>query len=266
MSKLKTEFVAHHEGPMPLYLDDGEMNFEKTDWFKSVVAKVRWTVCGAHTGEWKISQIKDLIGCMLDIDTIDENFAFVDKHQMKRSYDASKGDGMARRFVGAFLEGNYDEATDALIAWCSRSIKFLFDAIEYKCPHYFDRTWVIVAASLVATPETTMLTLKVEQRFKSISIPKKKALSIFIEECIGISEYWGNCAKNPKEAADGAIFSMLNLIDGSRMEMPAMDLVLRPHPEDKAYCIDAEEDYFEDGMVINDETMLHEEYCAVKDK
>lgn len=57
----------------------------------------------------------------------------------------------------------------------------------------------------------------------------------------------------------GVTFSILGILDGSSMGLPAFDLVLRPHPDDKEFFIEQGLDWFEDGMVINEEVILHEE-------
>lgn len=41
------------------------------------------------------------------------------------------------------------------------------------------------------------------------------------------------------------------MLDGCA-DLPAMDVSMRPHEEDKAYRIKQDEDYYEPGMVIND--------------
>ncbi len=76
----------------------------------------------------------------------------------------------------------------------------------------------------------------------------------------GIAQYWGDVkGRTDRERLDGLCFSFLTMIDGSNVELPSMDLVLRPHPDDKAFAEANDENYYEDGMVIND-AMLHEEW------
>lgn len=58
----------------------------------------------------------------------------------------------------------------------------------------------------------------------------------------------------------GLAFSILSAIDGTSMGLPAFDLVARPHPDNKQYRIDQGEQWIEDGMCINDDVMLHEEF------
>ena len=61
----------------------------------------------------------------------------------------------------------------------------------------------------------------------------------------------------PLEKCNGLAFSILNIFDGTSIELPAMDIVLRPHEDDKEYLRGEGMDWFEDGMVIND-CYLHE--------
>lgn len=266
MSKISVEWLVHQEGALPLYLSGDEERFAKTEWFKAIVAKIRWMVNCAYLGDWRVDQIDALVECMTDFETINQNTFICEEQNMRRSLKSTNGRGLASRFANSFLDEDYDKATDILTEWCGQSIHYLFERAKGKAPQYFDGTWVIIAASLVATPETTMLSLKFEKRHHTKGISKKTALSMFIEEALGVAAYWGKEAKTPEDAADGAVFSLLSLIDGCKMDMPLMDIVLRPHPDDKAYCIDNDEDYFIDGMCINDEVMLHEEYCAAKEK
>lgn len=73
-----------------------------------------------------------------------------------------------------------------------------------------------------------------------------------------LASYWSTVeCETDLEKLEGLAFSLLNLFDGTSAALPAMDLVLRPHPEDKAFCEADGNNYFEDGQVIND-CYLHE--------
>lgn len=79
----------------------------------------------------------------------------------------------------------------------------------------------------------------------------------FLDHIAHMSSYWSRLPdKSPLERCNGLAFSILTLIDGSG-ELPAMDLILRPHPDDERFYRDEGEDFYLDGQVIND-TMLHE--------
>lgn len=84
--------------------------------------------------------------------------------------------------------------------------------------------------------------------------------SDFMDTCRSIADYWASEAvprQNCHERIQGALHSFLVLLDGCSGEMPAFDVVARPHPDDKAYHQAEGENWIEDGTVIND-TMLHE--------
>lgn len=69
---------------------------------------------------------------------------------------------------------------------------------------------------------------------------------IFLDECIGIADYWLNIAdcKTDKEKVEGAIFSIMNIFDGTSGGFQcAVDLVLRPHPDDKKFHVDEGENW-----------------------
>lgn len=75
-------------------------------------------------------------------------------------------------------------------------------------------------------------------------------------------KYWSE--QNDKtnlERCEGLAFSILVMIDGGTFPLPAMDLVLRPHFDDKQFCIETFKDWYEDGMVINDDCQLHDLLC-----
>ncbi len=84
--------------------------------------------------------------------------------------------------------------------------------------------------------------------------------AMFIGAARAMASYWATApdAGTVQERCEGVAFSLLNCIDGTSGSFPcALDLVLSPHPDDKAFHIDEGENYFEPGMVIND-AMLHE--------
>lgn len=95
----------------------------------------------------------------------------------------------------------------------------------------------------------------------SDKISKEEARKIFIDQVSVISDYWINNdrAETSRDKVEGAIFSIMNIFDGTCGGFPAaVDLVLRPHEDDKQYCIDNGDDWIVDGQIINDDCHLHE--------
>lgn len=92
---------------------------------------------------------------------------------------------------------------------------------------------------------------------------KEEMQKMFLGSIRRIVNYWGNLEDKPDHyKCEGVAFSILSLIDGCSGSFPCgVDLVLKPHPEDKDFCIEEGEDYVEDGMVLNDDIMLHEQFC-----
>lgn len=92
-------------------------------------------------------------------------------------------------------------------------------------------------------------------------VPKKARVKEFIENCANIAEYWAENADTPAEAAEGAIGSMLNMLDGGG-DIPAIDLIPAVLPELVA-------DYNVGGMAgwpaepINDDTELQTTFARV---
>ena len=72
--------------------------------------------------------------------------------------------------------------------------------------------------------------------------------------------YWAELPDmTAQERCDGVAFSILNIFDGTAMNLPAMNIALDPHEDDKAVNQNEGENWYEPGMVIND-CMLHEMY------
>ena len=96
-------------------------------------------------------------------------------------------------------------------------------------------------------------------------IDKKTARDMFIDHLKSVVQYWKNesRASDADSKLDGVLHSFLCVLDGVSSH-PSIDLVLRPHPDDKAYHEEQDEDYYVDVMVINDDVMLHD--LLYKDK
>lgn len=65
---------------------------------------------------------------------------------------------------------------------------------------------------------------------------------------------------------EGVAFSILNILDGTTMSLPAFNLTLSPHPDDKEFLQGEGENWYEDGTVINDDVMLHEMFYHDRNK
>ena len=95
---------------------------------------------------------------------------------------------------------------------------------------------------------------------------KEEAREFLLEQIRDIADYWSKAENSSvKDKCDWVAFSILNIFDGCSGGFGcAIDLSLSPHPDDKQYLIDEDENYFESGMVINDDCMLHELYFKEK--
>lgn len=73
----------------------------------------------------------------------------------------------------------------------------------------------------------------------------------FLGHLRNLAYYWSNVPNNTAlERTQGMAHSILCIFDGCCGALPAFDLVVRPHEDDKQYAIDNEDDYYEDGMEI----------------
>jgi hypothetical protein len=96
----------------------------------------------------------------------------------------------------------------------------------------------------------------------SRAFTKEEVRQEFLNHIKGLGKYWLRVQKqenyDTKRTIEGFLFSVYGLFDGINGSMPAFDIVVKPHPDDKQFKIDEEENYYEDGMCINDDCHLHE--------
>ncbi|MGR2824193.1 hypothetical protein FY048_01420 [Acinetobacter sp. 1124_18A] len=88
-------------------------------------------------------------------------------------------------------------------------------------------------------------------------IPKEVIREELLENFRNLARYWAQSEGSDLEKCEGLVHSILTTFDGLSV-FPAIDLVVRPHPEDKQYFIDNGCDYIEDGTVINDDLVLND--------
>lgn len=86
---------------------------------------------------------------------------------------------------------------------------------------------------------------------------------LFLQEVKNAVHYWATLPdQTPLERCDGLAFTMLSIFDGSHMDVPALDIIPAPHPTDKQYHKDNDENWWV-PEVIND-CQLHEQYCRME--
>lgn len=88
----------------------------------------------------------------------------------------------------------------------------------------------------------------------------------FLDAVRGYVSYWDKLEgeHSVTDRLNGLAFSILNIIDGTSMSLPAFDLIPHPHEDDKEYHISQGENYYE-PVVINDGDYLHDQYYQVKE-
>ena len=75
----------------------------------------------------------------------------------------------------------------------------------------------------------------------------------FLNHLADMAQYWADLPnKTPRERCNGLIHSVLAMVDGCSMDIPAIDMQMAPHPEDKAYFISQGENYYEPELLFND--------------
>ena len=91
----------------------------------------------------------------------------------------------------------------------------------------------------------------------SKKITKQELKEQFVQAAKDIAYHWAAVEdRTDKQRCDGVAYSILALIDGC-VHMPSMDLVMRPNPKAKEHLIGKDEDWVEEGMIINRDAYLH---------
>ena len=68
------------------------------------------------------------------------------------------------------------------------------------------------------------------------AITAKELTTQFLEHIHLLVDYWDTVERESTHAKmEGLAFSILSMLDGCSLELPAFDIVARPHPDDKAY-------------------------------
>lgn len=82
----------------------------------------------------------------------------------------------------------------------------------------------------------------------------------------GLCQYWaGVPGCSVQEQMEGLCFSILNIIDGGSLLLPAMDIHLSPHESDPEYYREQGERWYEPQMLINN-CAMHEEWATSETK
>jgi len=100
----------------------------------------------------------------------------------------------------------------------------------------------------------------------------------FLSACESTLEYWLREERAPtvREKMEGMLFSLLVMFDGCTDNTPALDILPSPHPSDKEYCQENEENWWpqlpedyqdrEDFRPINANVSLHDLLCKRRQK
>lgn len=74
----------------------------------------------------------------------------------------------------------------------------------------------------------------------------------FLEHIWDLIEYWEkeNRAETSRDKLEGLAHSILAMLDGCSMGLPGFAVIPNPHPDDKRYYIENEEDWYPDNVDI----------------
>jgi hypothetical protein len=79
-----------------------------------------------------------------------------------------------------------------------------------------------------------------------------------------LSEWRSYPNKTELERINGIIFSIMAMLDGSSIDIPAFKVIPMPHEDDKEYHVKKGENYYPDDVDIAGS--LHDEWFRVRDK
>ena len=91
----------------------------------------------------------------------------------------------------------------------------------------------------------------------------------FLEYLSSLVTYWANEKRKPlaKDKLDGLVFSILNIIDGTASDLPAFNLSVSPHEDDKEFNESHGENWYpSNGEHIGGEKHLHDEWSQMRNK
>jgi hypothetical protein len=98
---------------------------------------------------------------------------------------------------------------------------------------------------------------------------EEEARKLFLNYICGMISYWNgegssNVDKNRpcREKMEGLVHSILVFFDGGAGLFPSFDIVCVSNPEDEKYLKEQGENWFPNGLVINN-CQLHDEYNAM---
>ena len=98
---------------------------------------------------------------------------------------------------------------------------------------------------------------------KMISYTPEEARQKLYSHLHNLCDYWSKqSGRTEKERMEGLCFSILVTFDGGTADLPAIDIRMSPHKDDKKYLISLGEKYFEPQMLINN-CQMHEEFVKL---
>ena len=89
----------------------------------------------------------------------------------------------------------------------------------------------------------------------------------FLDYVRGFASYWtAQPNLTDRRKCYGVAFSILALLDGVHMEFPSVDIAVHPHEDDMEYHKSNGENWYEPGVVFNDDCDLHEMFYKDSDR
>jgi len=88
---------------------------------------------------------------------------------------------------------------------------------------------------------------------------QKEVQEKFLSHCWMMVKYWAREKREPKaeDKLEGLMHSFLSLLDGCVMEMPAFEIIPKPHPTDKEFHISEGSNYYKPFDLPEDAVTVH---------
>lgn len=72
----------------------------------------------------------------------------------------------------------------------------------------------------------------------------------FLSHVEWLVKYWDDVEKDKTKAMEGLAFSIMAALDGVSMSLPSFIVAPLPHPDDKEYHIEEDEDYYPENHEV----------------
>ena len=134
-----------------------------------------------------------------------------------------------------------------------------------KCPHC-GRDWL--ENEIILPHGEWGCECRLDEIYKGLKMrpyTKEETRRLLLGHFRDMASYWSaeSLGLSKAGSCECLVFSILNMLDGCEPGFPAVDLVLSPHQDDENDAMENGANWFKQGMVINDDCMLHKLWANI---